>query len=234
MKNLWKKHKNATIYIIGTGPSLRLVPPEFFSDKVTIGLNEAYRYTKKNTYNLTIHPELIPRNEEKRKQTGQWITKIKDWLANYTGCKCLKEEFYIFKNNPDVTDFSFLKAPPESDKLYVGRGIHTAAMSLAARMGASFVVLVGCDFVQLGEDHHAFPSHVQFHGVEHQKVYREYYVCAQKVRADLMSLYPDIRFLTITPYLGLQFFSEEYEQLSQKLNLPQLPPAKDISKYNRT
>lgn len=233
MKQLWQKHKGQTVYIVGTGPSLRFFKPEFFEDKITIGLNEAYRHIKKATYNLTIHPELIPRTEEKRKQTGQWITKIKDWLVNYSGCKCLQEEFFIFKNNSDVKDFSFLNAPPESDKLYVGRGIHTAAMGLAARMGASTAILVGCDFAQIGRDHHAFASHVQFHGLESDKVYKEYYEFACKVRDILLNLH-SVQFLTISPFLSQQFYEKEYEELSQMLKLPQLPPAKDVSKYTRT
>ena len=40
---LWGRHAGETIYIIGTGPSQRLFPLDFLSDKITIGLNQAWK-----------------------------------------------------------------------------------------------------------------------------------------------------------------------------------------------
>ena len=63
------------IYIVGTGPSLRVTPLSFLHNKYVIGLNQAWRHVK-TTLNITVHPELV---EESRKGgcESAWVIKKK-------------------------------------------------------------------------------------------------------------------------------------------------------------
>jgi hypothetical protein len=93
------KYKHQTVYIIGTGPSLRVFPVDILEKEITIGLNQAYKSLQfRPTYNLTIHPELIPKYEPLR-----WITKRKGQTIKWH-----ESQAYWFENNVDVLDFSYL------------------------------------------------------------------------------------------------------------------------------
>ena len=69
ISKLWGKHEGETIYILGTGPSVRCYPnlKRILQGQIVIGLNEAFKYHP-CWYNLTIHPDLIPDNFE----PGAW------------------------------------------------------------------------------------------------------------------------------------------------------------------
>ena len=183
ISELWDKHKGKTIYILGTGPSVRCYSNlnKILNGKIVIGLNEAYKYYD-CIYNLTIHPDLIPDNRETL-VAGKWIIKPK---GKYGDIKQHDSRFYVFQNNKDVYDFSYITKV--KGRLYVGRGIQTAAMVLAAQMGASLIVLIGCDFSQLGPDHHSHETHVEFHGLLSQEVYQEYYQNTAIVRSKLRDI----------------------------------------------
>ena len=182
-------YKGQPVIIVGTGPTLRLLPKNFF-DLVpypTIGLNQSWKLIK-TTWNLSIHPELIKENKEL-----PWITKVKDWIVG-------TEDYHFFKNNKDVKEITTLKA--RDNRLYIGRGIHTGAIHLAARMGAGLVLLAGCDWnapqgPSLAPQHGSIPGRVQTHGLPLDAVYAEYWANAIMCRK-----YLGIPLLTITPILG--------------------------------
>ena len=201
ISELYGSEAEKTIYIVGTGPSLRVFPVEFLRDKITIGLNNAWQSVNGLTYILTIHPETLPPDQGKSKI----VTKRK-------GCLTGREPYYFFQNNKDVKDFEYLYTT--NDTLYVGRGIHTGAMSLAAKLGATMVVLVGCDFFSIRNQHHATNQHTQFHGLDPIAVYREYYYNARQVRTRLTEKYP-IDFLSMSPFLGVHY-EEDFEFLLKR------------------
>ena len=229
ISSLYKNHNRETIWIIGSGPTLRLFDSNFFRDKITIGLNKAHYCFQYNlTYNITIHPELIPRHFIPAQMT--WITKRKDWLVNPSEEE--NKKVFWFKNNVDVTDFSFVTST--DNNLYVGRGIHTAAMVLAAKMGASTVILVGCDFGKINDQHHAIPQNVRFHGLPHKIVYCEYYKNACIVRAMIRQHFGTETY-TLNPMLGNgQYCDEDFSTLLTEKNLTLLPDPKDDSRYKRS
>lgn len=228
---LYNKHKNETIYIIGTGPSIRLFPKIFFDNKITIGLNQAFKLFNKLTYSITVHPYLIPLEG---KYNTQWITKRK------TNCKGWQEHvrlknykhFYLFDNNDVVDDFSPLCNIKSNRRLFVGRGVQTAAMHLAAILGASWAILVGVPMGAYGRDQHGLDQHTEFHGIESKTVYKEYYYYSVKVR-ELIRKNFGTTFLTLTPFLGEKYNDLDYTKLSTELNLPQLPKPNDIENFPR-
>jgi len=224
ISDLWDKHKGKTIYILGTGPSVRCYGnlEKILEGQIVIGLNEAFKYNP-CIYNLTIHPDLIPKDLG----IGSWIIKPK---GKYHYVEPEDIRFYVFQNNKDVYDFSYIKKTIKH--LYVGRGIQTGAMVLAAQMGASLIVLIGCDFAQLGPDHHSHNTHIEFHGLDSQDVYNEYYHNSAICRTKIKDIYKT-EIVALQPFLGLGYQDVDYRRLCCELELPSLPPVTDKSKYKR-
>lgn len=227
ISELWDKHKEETIYILGTGPSVRCYGDlnKILDGNTVIGLNESYKYYK-STYNMTLHPKLFP-NKITKIRPPNCIIKPKD---QYRHIKTENPNFYVFQNNQDIYDFSYLEKT--KNHLYIGRGIQTGAMVLAAQMGASLIILIGCDFAQLGLDHHSHETHTEFYGLTSQQIYQEYYQNTVIVRTKLRDIYKT-EIISLQPFLGLGHQDLDYRRLCCELDLPSLPPVKDKSTYTR-
>lgn len=224
LAELTGKHKDATIYIVGTGPSMRVFPVDFLKDKITIGLNQAWRYLKL-TYAITVHPELLADyNKAQPYNSTQWILKPKPPLQNIT---FNDPRYYVFGTATDIGCIT----RQQSDTLFLGRGVQQTAMHLAHLMGATTIVLVGVDMTDLGGDHHGHEQHVKFHGLEPSDVYAEYRKYTAKVRNVLLR--KGVSVLTLTPFLGAVHGNEDYTRLRHELKLSRLPTPKDTSTYLR-
>jgi len=246
VSNLYNKFCGQTIYILGTGPSAKFFPFRLLSGQVVIGLNAAYQLYDRCTFNLTIHPELIPKDfHTTTKQI--WITKRKDWLASGYARK-IDQCVYWFTNNSDLKDYNNLTSV--DDSLYVGRGIATAALSLTAKMGAYAAVLVGCDMsivhpkgdsrsnlthdrgcqIDSIDPHYIYYQSVnkptQFHGLNPKDVVKEYYLSLREVQKRL----PDLKVLSLIPYCAAEYWKEEYLELEKDLPFQ----VQDTSKYQRS
>jgi len=207
-----------------------MIPSHFFSDKLTIGLNQAFKFIC-CTYNLTIHPELIP--EEAVNDGRQlWITKRKGEKGSWSSVLEFDDpRLYVFENNSRVLDFEYCRNRLR-DKLYTGRGIQATGITLAAHMGARTVVLVGCDMTSLGGDHHCQEQHVRFHGLQPTDVYDEYYECTAIVR-NIVRLQYNCDVITLSPFLGENRAGEDYRRLLYERQMSSFPPPQDTSGYVR-
>lgn len=230
ISRLWDKHKGDDIFILGTGPSSRCIDKKFFQGRIVIGLNQAYRLFD-CTYSITVHPELfLEWRRGNKHQKTQWLVKRKNPLPNLD----FDDPFiYVFETNAgdNPNDFQYLNTRTE-DKLYQGRGVQLTAMCLAAHMGARSITLAGCDMCRLGSDHHGVHQHVRFNGLSEREVYAEYRRFTAKTRKIIREKY-GIPFFTLSPFIGVGHPEEDYNRLQVELKLPQLPPAKDTSKYKR-
>lgn len=230
IQKLHNQHPDRTIYIIGTGPSLRCLPMGFFEQQITIGLNQAWKHLK-TTYMLTVHPELLQEYKKSRPPLSElcgqqplWIVKKKPPMADLT----LDDPWhYVFH-----TDYG-LKTVTErpKDTLYLGEGVQTTAMDMAARMGAKYIVLVGCDAGTLGGDFHAHDQHVKFLGMKPDDQFSLYRRTTAAVRAALRGL--GVSVFTCSPFIGVNSAEEDYARLTAELKLNKLPPPKDLSGYVR-
>ena len=229
LRPLMDKHKGETIYIVGTGPSMQFFPVPFLKDKITIGLNDAWQYLTLD-YCLTIHPETMPKDYLKYSQT-KWVTKRKDWLQSPTYDQVEKTYWFKNTNKEKVTDLSNVTNQDDMS-LYVGHGIQTGALCLAAWMGARTAILVGCDMNALGGDHHAHDTHTQFYGLSEADVYDEYYQNTARVRS-LLREHNNMNVLSLNPFLGLGNHEVDSRRLKAELDLPSLPPPKEKHRYNR-
>lgn len=227
--NLCKnRHRGADVYIVGTGPSMRVFPSDYLQNKIVIGLNQAWRHCAP-TYCITVHPELYAEYQDVRLRSAckpvatTWFVKHKPPLnLPYNDPTC-----YVFDTSPQLSIVN-----PVSEKLFIGRGVQQTAMHLAAFMGAKNIILVGVDMCDLGGDHHAHDQHVRFHGLPPTNVYKEYRDFTAAVRYQIEQKF-GARVLTLSPLLGADHGSEDYLRLCEQRGLSKLPPPADTSGYGR-
>jgi hypothetical protein len=228
LKDLYKKHVGQEIYVVGTGPTLRLFPLQFLKNKITIGLNQAFLHFDP-TYSLTIHPYIIPL--DRKTHNTNWITKVKPSDESWSKHSLRQNDkyFYLFKNGLP-TNFDYLnpsKRPENS--LYVGLGIHTGALHLAALMGAKTIYLLGCDMGSLGNQHNCHDQHIEPHNHSINDVYHEYFYYAVKVRKTLQQYYK-LTILNLSSSFGIPHYAElEFKHAGLK----PLPIPKVIEKQKR-
>ena len=204
---------------------MRTFPIDSLRDKITLGLNQFWRYLMP-TMNITVHPELLQEClKESKKPSTTWIVKKKPPMQDLS---LDDERFYVFNTNDN---FDTVVNRP-ADTLFIGRGVQQTAMDLAARMGASTIILVGVDMTDLGGDHHGHDQHVRFHGLSPQDVYMEYRHYTAEVRRRLREKF-GVTVVTMSPFLGANAATEDYLRLCKEHELPKLPPPKDTSAYMR-
>jgi hypothetical protein len=231
IRDLYYRHRGQTIYILGTGPSLRVTPLEILQGAVTIGLNQAWRHHP-CTYNLTVHPELLQDYEREaagaKRQRGAgpavWLVKQKPPMASLT---LDDPNYYVFRTAPDLQTVTL----QPDDTLYIGEGVQCTAMDLACRMGARAVVLVGCDACSLGGDFHGHDQHVRWLGQTPEAQYALYRKQTALVRKVLRGR--GLPVYTLSPFVGVGHADEDYRRLCKEHKLPPLPRPRDVSPYVR-
>lgn len=230
LRDLFGRHRGQTIYIVGTGPSMRCFPRSVLAGKTTIGLNQAFHYFKP-TYSLTVHPDVI---DTLHVNCGQWLVKPKGDLTEASAKKAGFCVFHTFAEPDGPHDLSFVRGCVRHsyDQLYLGRGIQCTAMHLAEKMGATDIALVGCDHTDLAGEHHGHDQHVRWLGVEPARVYREYRHYTAMMRRVLREE-RGIHTFTLSPFVGLDAAAEDFERLRKEMDLPPLPPPRDLSPYIR-
>lgn len=222
---LYNKHEGQDIYIVGTGPSMRVFPLDFLQNKITIGLNQAWRY-RPLTYSITVHPELLKLyNKTRARNPTQWIVKKKQPMGHL---KYDDLDYYVFITEQNNYELFYT---PKEHTLFIGHGVQQTAMHMALLMGAKNIFLVGVDMTDLAGEHHGHDQHVKFHGLAPVDVYAEYRCATAKVRNILLQ--GGIHTFTVSPFLGAVHGDEDYKRLLAELKLPPLPPPEDTSTYSR-
>jgi len=224
IQELTDKHKGQDIYIVGTGPSMRVFPVDYLNNKITIGLNQAWRYSKLS-YCITVHPELFLEYQKEKKNETTWIIKKKTPMEYL---ELDDPNHYVFHTEQENYE---LLTKQKQNVLFIGRGVQQTAMHVAYLMGAKNIILVGVDMTDLNGEHHGHNQHVKFHGFAPDDVYAEYRKITAKVRSVLLR--KGINTLTLSPFIGAVHGNEDYTRLAHELNLPKLPPPKDTSTYSR-
>jgi len=230
---LWDKHKGEEIYIVGTGPSMRVFPVEILKGKTTIGLNQSWKYCSMS-YSVTMHPELIVdyERDKSRKNTTQWIVKGQKPPLRVT---FEDPRYYVFEGEKPVPTHGFnLKYVRERIRsvLYIGRGIQQTAMNIAAHMGARVIYLVGVDMCSLDGSHHGHDQSIQFHGLKPDDVYKEYRTFTAHVR-EVIRDELKIPVVSLTPFIGVGNPEEDFSRLKKEFRMKPLPGVVDISRYDR-
>ena len=246
VSDLYNKYLNQDIYIIGTGPSLRVFPKSFFEGKITIGCNMAWKQVDVD-YCITIHPDLnIPEYmspKPKEITNTKWIVGFKKarLLLSEVDFKHCCESAYMFyyhgqkntepPNQPSNAGriLKWVKEPSE-DNLYVYSSISQAAVNLAANMGASNIILIGCDNAPINNNHHAHKQHTRWKGVDSKHRYYQYYEGLAEMRPILRER--GINLLSMSPFLKLDMISEQYNELCTENGVEKLIQGDDLKVQN--
>lgn len=235
VSDLYNRYPDSDIYVIGTGASLRTFPLSFFEDKITIGLNMAWK-TVPVQYGITIHPDLcVPEfiTDEKPRPEITWITKYGKTKGLVTPEQFIyaDENFYFFEmhgrkntqppNQPsDEGRILEWVQKPTGNKLYQWSSISQTGVNLAANMGAKNVILVGCDNCSLANNHHAHKQHARWRWVDPNQRYYQYYQGLAEVRTALRKR--DVNLVSLTPFVSLANPEQDFELLCEELNQPKL------------
>ena len=233
---LYGRHPESDIYVVGTGTSLRVFPKEFLAGRITIGLNMAWKMVDVQ-YGMTIHPELnipefMPAAPPRPGIT--WITKVEKLdRLNKEQIRFAKEHYYFFRTDgrentmtnglSDSGRFPEWVAHPNGPYLYIWTSIAQPAVNLAANMGARNIVLVGCDNASLMGNHHSHSQHTRWLGAEPDDRYRDYFDGLAEVRTALRSR--GVNLVSLTPFLSLGPHERDFTRLCDELEVPQVVEA---------
>ena len=235
VSELYGKHAGDDIYVVGSGASMRVFPPDFLKGRVTIGLNQAWKVAPVR-YGITIGPHLnVPEfmPDEAPHPEITWITR------RAKAAKVLTEEqfrhadkrFYTFDirhgQATESTDWvsdtgrelDYVRRPTGSN-LYQWSSISQTAVNLAANMGARTVILVGCDNCSLADNHHGHQQHTKWLGKPPDERYEQYYEGLAEVRAALRQRGVDL--LSLTPFVKLDDPARDFLALCEELDRPRL------------
>ena len=148
LSDLRNLHPGETIWVLGSGPSLNFIEPEFFDDKVCVtvnfvgrsfGLKSFYAYSN---YHHT--PGFNPFGENLRVA----VVLAHDTLTQKPWPGELPDNIALSESNsyapPGSSWDPYKMPPPEGQIVYGSSSIH-GAIHLAAHLGAKNIVLVGAD-----------------------------------------------------------------------------------------
>lgn len=146
-------HAGADIWVVGSGSSLDYVAPDFFDNKIAVGLNSASRKFKGLKYTCCHHyeeikinalagiPTIVPRHDQGFPQ----FISIEEWVALKPYLQGVDNLFY-FEHEARGNSYPRSIDPPDEDKmLSIGTSVSTEGMSFAKYLGAKTIILCGID-----------------------------------------------------------------------------------------
>ena len=155
LADLEGKHDGETVWVLGSGPSLNFITPEFFHDKVTVSTNHSARVLGLNPNYSFSHYHCVAK--DLLTDGGLVVTIEHDtvtnslWVGEKPGQLVLAPTQY---QRPPGSAWNPLTShkPNQGTIAYGSSSLH-GAMHLAAHLGADFIILVGADCGQIdGED----------------------------------------------------------------------------------
>lgn len=245
VSKLYGRHAGDVIYVVGSGASMRVFPPDFLKGRVTIGLNQAWKVAPVR-YGITIGPHLnVPEfmADEAPHPEITWITRRAkaEKVLTEEQFRHADKRFYTFEirhgQARDTTDWvsdtgrelDYVRRVSGS-RLYQWSSISQTAVNLAANMGARTVILVGCDNCSLADNHHGHQQHTKWLGKPADERYEQYYEGLAEVRSALRQRGVDL--LSLTPFVKLDDPTRDFLQLCDELDRPLLLTGQDISEQD--
>lgn len=233
MSELYGRHAGEDVYVVGSATSMRVFPTAFLEDKITIGLNTAWRVAPVR-YALTIGPHLhVPEFlGEPPHPEITWITKRGKAAAVLTPeqLEHADQHFYGFRadgqpNTQPIEEpsdagrvLAWVRRPTD-DFLYQWSSISQTAVNLAANLGARAVILVGCDNCALAENFHATEGHhTKWMGATPDRRFDQYYEGLVEVRAALRER--GVPVVSLDPFLKLDEPERDFRVLCDELDRP--------------
>jgi len=155
LEELRNRHEGDTVWVLGSGPSLNFLKPEFFHDKITVSTNFSARVLGHDSdYSFThYHDNAI----DLLSDSGTVVTIEKDtmtgqaWVGEKPAHLVLAPIQYDNPPGSAWNPLTFHK--PEAGTIAYGSSSLHGSMHLAAIMGARFIMLVGADCGTLDGEH---------------------------------------------------------------------------------
>jgi hypothetical protein len=187
------KHKDEDIYVLASGPSIQFIEPDFFKNKITIGINQIYKY---------FIPNYLVRKEHKLLNEVLNITKDNNVIhfvsegdcggKNITNLKYIQTNF---KDNNNIVVYKHNKnqnrLPNElpNDGLVVSWSTITTGIHLAAYMGAKNIILVGHDCGTLDKKANLNNYHTnKTYKIAHINGEKDYCIWLKKIESQTIDL----------------------------------------------
>jgi hypothetical protein len=148
LSDLRNLHPGETIWVLGSGPSLNFIEPEFFDDKVcvtvnfvgrTFGLKSFYAYSN---YHGSVLENAFGENLKIAVVLARDTLSQKSWPGEVPDNIALSEANSYAP--PGSSWDPYKMRPPDGQIVYGSSSIH-GAIHLAAHLGAKNIVLVGAD-----------------------------------------------------------------------------------------
>lgn len=137
-------HKGQDIYIIGSGKSLDFLDKSFFENKITIGINQTYKFISPNYCIRKEHKFIGNVLEETDEKVIHFVS-----MGNCGGNDTSKVKNYITNKRvvffPHFYNRHSLNDLPPDGNIVVSHSTITSGIHLAAYMGAKNIILVGHD-----------------------------------------------------------------------------------------
>jgi len=198
LADLEDKHEGETVWVLGSGPSLNFITPEFFHDKVTISTNFSARALGHDPDYAFSHYHANAR--DLLSDCGTVVTIERDtlsyepWQGEKPGHLVTAPTNY---DRPPGSSWNPLTShtPRQGTIAYGSSSLH-GAMHLAAIMGADFIMLVGADCGQIDgadrvEDYQVQGGHTLWQLYDrHHKLMKDY--LEEKYAVKVHSLNPFI------------------------------------------
>lgn len=212
------------IYIVGTGPSMRVFPIEYLKNKTCILLNDACRF-------LPLGPVAMTNNRK-------WVEPLNNQLIKYTIIKARlksdpnpqRDDNHVPWNHQAYYCFSY--RDPRWDKVdhldraqlwqepchywnIPGGTIAVFAVQFALQAGASAVILVGCDCNALHKDHYMSKKLQERKHANKKMAVHDYdaYAAGLMVMLYEARLKFGVPVMTLTPFCGLGRETSQFGEL---------------------
>jgi hypothetical protein len=197
LEDLASAHYGETIWVLGSGPSLNFLSPQFFDDKTTVSTNLS-------AHTLGFQPDYVfshyHRWARELSATMEKVTLKRDTLSLEEWAGDVPDDVVLIEQdnyNPPGSAWNPLTThPPKACSLAYGSSSLHGSMHLAAWLGAAHIVLVGADCGTIDGDNRVagYPDGHKLWSLynEHHKLMKEWLV--REYGVTVYSLNPFVNF----------------------------------------
>ena len=205
LEELRNRHEGDTVWVLGSGPSLNFLSPNFFHDKVTISTNFSARVLGHDPDFAFTHYHNVATDLLSDSGTVVTIEKDtvsgEDWKGEMPAHLVLASTQYV---QPPGSSWNPLTShKPEPGTVAYGSSSLHGSMHLAAIMGARFIMLVGADCGQIdGQDR--VSGYPDGHKLWH--LYNQHH----KLMKDYLRQYYGVEVYSLNPFINLNLEGHKF------------------------
>jgi hypothetical protein len=208
LSDLRNLHPGETIWVLGSGPSLNFIDPEFFDDKICVTVNFVGRSFKlKSFYAYSNYHNSAPfnifgANLKVAVLLARDTLTQNPWPGELPENVALSESYSYAP--PGSSWDPYKMPPPEGQIVYGSSSIH-GAIHLAAHLGAKNIVLVGadCGFIDDEVNVKSYPTRTQAFSL---KVWNRHTQVLKKWLAEKYG----VRIYSLNPFINLNLEGHKF------------------------